>query len=273
MMNNELGRLTGGLLLALYAGLASAGYPLNFQPSVTRIASETYYLHLLTLCGILVIFCVVFGIMFYSIHAHRKSVSHKAGQFHENTAVEIIWTAIPFVILIGLAWPATKTLITYNYWQPQGAMNYGDVISARPLSDPPLRHLDQSAFKLSELRGKWILLQLDQADCAAACQAKLYDMRQVRFAQGSAMERVERVWLILDEAPLETLLMREYDGTRMLRAAGSPLLAEFPPADGARDHIYLIDPLGKLILRFPKNADPRKMHKDMARLLKESRIG
>jgi hypothetical protein len=169
--------------------------------------------------------------------------------------------------------PFIAAMIAYYYWQPQGGVNYGELIPARPLSDPPLRHLDQRAFRLSELRGKWILLQLDQADCAAACQAKLYDMRQVRLAQGREMERVERVWLILDEAPLETLLMREYDGTRMLRAAGSPLLAEFPPAGGVRDHIYVIDPHGNLMLRFPKDADPRKMNKDLARLLRASRIG
>ena len=169
--------------------------------------------------------------------------------------------------------PFAAALIAYYYWQPQGGMNYGELIPARLLSDPPLRHLDQRAFRLSELRGKWVLLQLDQADCAAACQAKLYGMRQVRLAQGRERERVERVWLILDEAPLETLLMREYDGTRMLRAAGSRLLAEFPPAGSVRDHIYVIDPLGNLMLRFPKNADPRKMHKDLARLLKVSRIG
>ena len=77
----------------------------------------------------------------------------------------------------------------------------------------------------------------------------------------------------MDEAPLETQLMREYDGTRLLRAAGSPLLAAFSPAGGAREHIYLIDPLGNLMLRFPRNADPRRMHKDLARLLKASRIG
>ena len=66
---------------------------------------------------------------------------------------------------------------------------------------------------------------------------------------------------------------REYDGMRMLRAAGSPLLAEFSPAGGVRDHIYLIDPLGNLMLRFPKNADPREMQKDLVRLLKISRFG
>jgi cytochrome c oxidase subunit 2 len=110
-MNNKLGRSTGGLLLALYAGFASAAYQLNFQPPATRIAGEIYDLHMLMMYVILVIFCVVFGVMFYSIYAHRKSVGHKAAQFHENTTVEIIWTVIPFVILIGMAWPATKTLI------------------------------------------------------------------------------------------------------------------------------------------------------------------
>ena len=169
--------------------------------------------------------------------------------------------------------PFLAALIAYFYLQPQGGMNYGELIPARPLIDPPLRHLDQRAFRLSELKGKWVLLQFDQADCAAACKAKLYNMRQVRLALGREMERIERVWLILDEAPLETRLMREYDGTRMLRAGGSSLLGEFPPSGGLRDHIYLIDPFGNLMLRFPKEADPRRMHKDLARLLRASRIG
>jgi len=271
-MNSVLGRLIGGLLLALYAGLASTASQLNFQPPVTRIASENYDLHMLMMYIILVIFCVVYGVIFYSIYAHRKSAGHKAEQFHENTTVEIIWTVIPFVILIGMAWPATKTMIAFKDASSPD-MNYGELIPARPLTDAPLRHLDQRAFRLSELKGKWILLQLDEADCAAVCSGKLYSMRQVRLAQGHEMERVERVWLILDEAPLETRLMREYDGTHMLRATGSPLLAEFPPSGGVRDHIYLIDPHGNLMLRFPKDADPRKMHQDLARLLRASRIG
>jgi hypothetical protein len=169
--------------------------------------------------------------------------------------------------------PFVAALIAYFYWHPQGGMNYGDLIPVHPLIDPPLRHLDQRSFKLSSLRGKWVLLQLDRADCAAACRAKLYNMRQVRLAQGRDMDRVERVWLILNEAPLETQLMREYDGTRMLRAGGSPILAEFAPAREVRDHIYLIDPLGNLMMRFPKDADPRRMNKDLGRLLRASRVG
>ncbi len=109
-----LGRLIGGLLLVLHAGLASAAYQLNFQPPVTRIASEIYDLHMLMMYVIIAVFCAVFGVMFYSIYAHRKSVGHKAAQFHENTTVELIWTAVPFVILLGMAWPATKTLIAFK---------------------------------------------------------------------------------------------------------------------------------------------------------------
>jgi hypothetical protein len=169
--------------------------------------------------------------------------------------------------------PFIAAWIAYFYWQPQGGANYGELIPAHQLTDLPLHHLDRHEVRLSAFRGKWVLLQLDQAECAAACRAKLYDMRQVRLAQGREMERVERVWLILDDAPLETQLMREYDGTRMLRAGGSPIVAEFPPAGAARDHIYLIDPLGNLMLRFPKDADPRRMRKDLSRLLRASRIG
>ena len=169
--------------------------------------------------------------------------------------------------------PFVAALTVYYYRQPQGGANYGELIAPHPLSDPALHHLDRRAFRLSELRGKWVLLQLDQAECGAACQVKLHDMRQVRLAQGREMGRVERVWLILDEAPLETLLLREYDGTRMLRAAGSPLLAEFPQTRSVSDHIYVIDPHGNLMLRFPKDADPRKMNKDLGRLLRASRIG
>src|SRR5258706_2711674 len=83
----------------------------NLQPPQTIIAREIYDLHTLIFAICCVIFVVVFGAMTYSIIMHRKSVGHKAEQFHENTTVEIIWTIIPFIILIGMAIPAAKTII------------------------------------------------------------------------------------------------------------------------------------------------------------------
>ena len=83
----------------------------NFQTPVTPVAREIYDLHLLMIGICFVIFVGVFGVMFYSIYAHRKSVGHKAVPFHENTTVEIVWTIIPFLILVGMAWPATKVVL------------------------------------------------------------------------------------------------------------------------------------------------------------------
>ena len=84
---------------------------LNLHPAATRIAEEQQWLHWFMMAICLVIFVAVFGVMFYSILKHRKSVGHKAANFHESAAVEIAWTIIPFIIVIGMALPATKVLV------------------------------------------------------------------------------------------------------------------------------------------------------------------
>ncbi|WP_189356386.1 cytochrome c oxidase subunit II [Undibacterium squillarum] len=84
---------------------------LNLQAPVTKIAEDIYSLHNLMLGICLTIFVIVFGVMFYSIIAHRKSVGHKAATFHESTSVEIAWTVVPFIIVILMALPATKTVV------------------------------------------------------------------------------------------------------------------------------------------------------------------
>ena len=106
---SKLAAATAGLTVAFHCGLAAAQH--NLQPPVTPVAREIYHLHLLMLGICAVIFVGVFSVMFYSIYAHRRSVGHKAVQFHENTTVEIVWTIIPFFILIGMAWPATKSVL------------------------------------------------------------------------------------------------------------------------------------------------------------------
>ena len=103
-------------LAALYlflvaAGLGHAEMRLNLQTPETVIAREIYELHTIILIICVVIFIGVFGTMFYSVWQHRKSLGHKAEHFHENTTVEIVWTIIPFIILIGMAIPATKTVL------------------------------------------------------------------------------------------------------------------------------------------------------------------
>jgi cytochrome c oxidase subunit 2 len=101
--------LLAGTLVAPAA--AHAELQFNLQPPVTPIASQIFDLHLLITGICAVIFVLVFSVMFYSIFAHRKSKDHPAAQFHENTTVEVIWTVVPFLILLLMAFPATKTIL------------------------------------------------------------------------------------------------------------------------------------------------------------------
>ena len=111
MMSNLIKKIGGGLALAMYSMLAQAEYALNLPTPATDIARQIFDLHTITMWIIVGIAVVVYGAMFYSILKHRKSVGYKAANFHHSTMVEIIWTTIPFLILIGMAYPATKTVI------------------------------------------------------------------------------------------------------------------------------------------------------------------
>ena len=117
MVRISQGRAVAVRLLAGAAALAptiALAREWNFQPPVTEIARQQMDLHnyIMLICA--VIFVGVFGVMFYSIFKHRKSVGHQAAQFHENTLVEVIWTVIPFLILLFMAYPATKTILAYK---------------------------------------------------------------------------------------------------------------------------------------------------------------
>ncbi len=97
------------------AGLISqsvlADYAYNLQAPASQIAQDVFNLHNLIMLVCLGIFIVVFGAMFYSLLKHRKSKGHQAAHFHENTTVEVVWTVIPFIILMGMAYPAAKVVI------------------------------------------------------------------------------------------------------------------------------------------------------------------
>lgn len=99
------------IIISLSAPSAYADFQFNLQPAVTPIATEIYDLHNLILLVCLGIFIIVFGVMFYSLYKHRKSVGHQASQFSHNTKLEIVWSIIPFFILVGMAYPTTETIL------------------------------------------------------------------------------------------------------------------------------------------------------------------
>ncbi len=169
--------------------------------------------------------------------------------------------------------PVAASYLLYFFWPPGATVNYGELLEPRPLPDPKLALADGKPFQLSQLRGKWAIVTVDSGRCDAHCGRKLLYLRQLRLTQGKNTERVERIWLISDDAAPGAEVVAQYQGTWLVRAGGAALLKFFPAQGSTSDHIYLIDPLGNLMMRFPRDPDPRLMIKDLARLLKASQIG
>jgi cytochrome oxidase Cu insertion factor (SCO1/SenC/PrrC family) len=181
-------------------------------------------------------------------------------------------TSLWLIVALTTA-PVAASYLLYYFWPPQHTVNYGDLIGPHPLPDPALALADGAPFRLSQLKGKWALVSVDSGNCDARCDEKLLYMRQLRLTQGKNTDRVERVWLISDDVPPRAELLAQYPGTWLVRARAPELLGRFPAKESISDHIYLVDPLGNLMMRFPRNPDPRLMIKDLARLLKASQIG
>ena len=181
-------------------------------------------------------------------------------------------TSLWLIIALTTA-PVIASYGLYYFWPPESTVNYGELIEPRPLPDPALSLAGGGPFRLSQLRGKWVLAIVDSGRCDAGCERKLLYLRQLRLTQGREKERVERVWILSDDESPRAGAIEPYAGTWRVRAAGTGLPDAFPAPRSAADHIYVIDPLGNLMMRFPRDPDPRRLIKDLARLLKASRVG
>ena len=170
--------------------------------------------------------------------------------------------------------PFVASWALYLFWQPSARINYGELIDnvTLPAGNLVLSGIDKP-FDFAQLRGRWVFVTVDSGACDDYCRKKLWKMRQVRMTQGKYLERIERVWLVSDTQSVPAAVMKEYDGTWVAAAQGNAVLKSFPFRDAQRDPIYLVDPLGNVVLRYPKDADPSRMKKDLERLLKVSRIG
>jgi hypothetical protein len=176
------------------------------------------------------------------------------------------------LVAVTLA-PILASYFAYYVMPPAGRTNYGTLIEPqRPVPDIPAVGLDGTTFDLRALKDKWVFVMVDGGACDESCQAKLFHMRQLRTMTGKERDDIERVWLITDKEPLSTVLMREYEGTFFVRADAKDLAAFLPlpdaPDASLRDHIWVIDPLGNLMLRWPRNPDPKGTKGDIGRLLK-----
>ena len=181
---------------------------------------------------------------------------------------------LKLVAIIALfALPIVASMVVYHFFRPEATASYGELLlpPAQVTSVQFVRAGGGGAFGFGELRGKWVLVASDTGACPPACAAKLTLMRQVRLMLGRNADRVERVFVADDTHPLQAEALAPYEGTVAITPQPGMMLPPAPAND--RAHIYVVDPLGNVMMRFPANADPRRMLKDLERLLKASQVG
>lgn len=182
------------------------------------------------------------------------------------------WLTLTAIALIFVA-PVVAAWTAYLLgWSPGGTSNYGTLVKPQPVPAAPLATLDGRLFRMSQLHGKWVMLAFGPSSCDESCVRRLYYMRQIRVAQGENMGRVERVWVLTDSGAPSARLLAAYRGMHVLRAQGPDFARAFPARD-PENHIYLIDPRGNIMMRFPRHPDPSRILKDLQRLLRYSAVG
>ena len=203
----------------------------------------------------------------------------------------LIW-----ILVLCLA-PVVFALLAYYVpalgLRPDGTKNYGQLIQPQrpiPAADSlGLTTLDGQPFDLASLKGKWLLMTADQAACPESCVEKLFILRNSHAAQGKNVERVARVWFITDDAEVPQVVQDAYIGTVMLRADPEKLASYLTantvtqpgtsPAQTLAQPMWVIDPLGNLMLEFPPDDGTApeergpKVRKDLSKLIYHSRIG
>ncbi|WP_244847771.1 cytochrome C oxidase subunit I [Caballeronia sp. SL2Y3] len=186
------------------------------------------------------------------------------------------------LVLLALvcAAPVIASYLMYYVFKPAGGTSsYGALIDPqRPIpAQLVVTNEKGQTMPLKSLEGKWLMITVNGSACDEQCVTRLYYMRQVRVLQSAERDRVVNVWLRTDDKPVADVIKTAYPqpDTRMLIADPRAVADWLPVADGGSitDHIYLVDPNGNLMMRFPKNPDPKKINADLAKLLKWSRIG
>jgi hypothetical protein len=181
------------------------------------------------------------------------------------------------LVLLACAAPVIASYFTYYVIRPEGRTNYGTLIlptRAIPAA-LPLATLEGAAVQPASLKSQWLLVVVGGGACDALCEKQLFTQRQLREMLGREKDRLEKVWLIPDAAPVPALLQQAIlgpAGVKTLRVPEAALAGWLAPEPGQTlsAHLYVVDPLGEWMMRFPADADPKRVKRDLDRLLRAS---
>ena len=180
------------------------------------------------------------------------------------------------LVLLVCALPVIASYFTYYVLRPQARTNYGTLIEpSRALPDLTVVTLGGAPVPLASLRGQWLLLAVGPSACDRGCEARLYAQRQLREMLGRERDRLDKVWFVTDagmpSGALQQALAAE-PAVTVLRFPEAELGRWLAPAAGhaLQEHLYLVDPMGQWMMRFPVDFDPSKVKRDIDRLLRAS---
>ena len=179
------------------------------------------------------------------------------------------------IVMLMCAAPVIASYFTYYVVRPEGRRNYGELIQpARALPDLKAVALDGTPVNLRSLKGQWLPVSVAGGACGAACEKNIYLQRQLRESLGREKDRLDRVWLVTDEAPVAPGLQTQVDAKAVdayaLRVPLASVSQWLEPAAGQQlsEHLYLVDPVGNWMLRLPVSPDAAKAKRDLDRLLR-----
>lgn len=179
-------------------------------------------------------------------------------------------------VLLVCAAPVLASYFTYYVVRPEARRNFGDLIDPqRPMVPMSTQTLDGQVRDVSALKGQWLLVSVAGGACGEKCEKNLYFQRQLRESLGKEKGRLDWVWLVNDTAPVASTLASALSGAAVLRVDPAVLSRwlEPAPAQNLAAHLYVIDPLGNWMMRFPADLDPTaaaKAKRDLDRLLRAS---
>jgi hypothetical protein len=179
--------------------------------------------------------------------------------------------------VLACAAPVLASYFTYYVIRPEGRGNYATLID--PAREMPaglaLTDLDGRAVDARALRGQWLLVAVGSAACDGVCEKRLYAQRQLREMTGRQRDRIDKLWLVTDNGPIRADLRAALDSApaaRVLRVDGGRLgeWLQAAPGESLGSHLYLVDPMGRWMMRAPAALEPARFKRDIERVLRAS---
>jgi hypothetical protein len=180
--------------------------------------------------------------------------------------------------LLACSLPIVVAYFVFYVVRPHGEASFGELIlPVRPMSEAAATTLDGTPVPLPSLKAQWLLVKVDGGACVQDCQKQLTVLRQFRLMLGKDMDRVDWLWLVNDQAPVDAQLttLLQHDNATVLRVDAQVLYTWLPAPEGQRqqDFIYVVDPMGNAMMRFSSRLDSAaaaKAKRDMEHLLRAS---